>query len=327
MTYCDLPSKSTASPNERLAQSVKGGDSEAARRALKDGACPWSKHESECMAMLAIRLGCADVLDVVMEARSSRGKPILAKFAAFARSVAWNVTDRYRVLSHLKKNGPAPLSANPETITPLMIAAWRGHAPSLVALMGHASTKDFLRVDSNMDSALHWALRGGSAECAGLLIPHCDLKKANINGLTPIMSAAMSGKDGMAAIVALLIPHSDLFAKSQNGFTALHWAISNQNQDALEALAPAFPPSLYNDEHVNPFDLCMAYENLPALLTIAMRAPNQALAKARHLARQGGRPLMEGALDRIILSRAERLILSTMTVNSPAPSARGTRRL
>lgn len=36
---------------------------------------------------------------------------------------------------------------------------------------------------------------------------------------------------------------------------------------------------------------------------------------------------MEGALDRIILSRAERLILSTMTVNSPAPSARGTRRL
>lgn len=248
MTYCDLPSKSTASPNERLAQSVKGGDPEAARMALNDGACPWSKHESECIAMLAIRLECADVLDVVMEARSLRGKPLLAKFAAAARTIAWCLTDRYRVLSHLRKKGPTPIPADPETTTPLMIAARGGHVPTLLALMGHASTKDFLRVDSNMDSALHWALRGGSAECARLLIPHCDLRKANHNGLTPAMEAAASGAPGMAAIAALLIPHSNLAARSRNGFTAIHWAIAHQNQDALEALAPAFPPDFYEDE-------------------------------------------------------------------------------
>lgn len=329
MTALPRPSNPMAPPNERLAHSVKCGDSEAASLALGDGACPWIKRDSECMAMLAIRLGHADVLDVVMAARASRGKPILAKFVSFAKSMAWSLTYRYRVFSHLKKNGLTGLTrlpADPETTTPLMVAAWRGDAASCSALIRQASIADFLSVDSNMDSALHLALGAGSAQCARMLIPHCDLNKANLNGITPLMSAASNVNEGMGAIVAMLMPRSDLRARSPNGFTAIHWAISNQNNAALEALAPAFPPELYDDENVNVFLLCMDEGNLRAISILAARAPDHALSKALDAARSGGHAQMEAALNRVILSREELAVLSATTA-SCAPSAKIARRL
>ena len=76
-------------------------------------------------------------------------------------------------------------------------------------------------------------------DCVKTLLRHCDARKADNVGTTPLMRAAGSG---LAECAALLIARSEVNALDANGWDAMRWAIWGNSMECLELLLPFANP-------------------------------------------------------------------------------------
>ena len=123
-----------------------------------------------------------------------------------------------------------PDGRGPHGNTPLMVAAWRGAADIIEALLAHGVALDAANNDGN--NALWLACVNGHLPTierlarAGVPINH-----ANTTGATCLMYAASSGKT--AVLRTLLSLNADLNLRTQDDFSALDMAA---NLDCLKLL-------------------------------------------------------------------------------------------
>jgi ankyrin repeat protein len=112
--------------------------------------------------------------------------------------------------------------------TPLMMAAMRGEADAVQALLAHgaAPVKDGW-------SPLHYAATGGSAEVVRILLAHgAPIEARSPNGSTPLMMAAKYASE--EAVDALLAAGASRGAKNDLGMDAAAFAAS-AGRDRLAA--------------------------------------------------------------------------------------------
>lgn len=95
--------------------------------------------------------------------------------------------------------------------TALMMAAIKGHAPSVKLLLDRGA-----RVDSDGWTALHYAASGGHAEVARMLILRgANLDARSANGTTPVMLAARN--EHFSTMELLADMGADLTARNDGG--------------------------------------------------------------------------------------------------------------
>jgi rhodanese-related sulfurtransferase len=114
--------------------------------------------------------------------------------------------------------------------TPLMVAAWRGAADIIDALLAHGVTLDAANNDGN--NALWLAcFNGNLATIERLARAGVPINHANTTGATSLMYAASSGKTDV--LRTLLSLNADLNLRTQDDFSALDMAA---NLDCLKLL-------------------------------------------------------------------------------------------
>lgn len=125
----------------------------------------------------------------------------------------------------------------PGSFSLLHLAAYFGIVPLTAKLLFKKSRINRLRLygsgnerdssvnkrDSNDQTALHWAAKGGHSAVVQLLLENgADIEVKNSNGLTPLHSAAERGNEAVAYL--LLKKGVDIEAKDESGWMALHSA-------------------------------------------------------------------------------------------------------
>ncbi|GAB4821600.1 hypothetical protein N2152v2_008646 [Parachlorella kessleri] len=114
-------------------------------------------------------------------------------------------------------------SKDPEGLTPLHLAASKGHLSTLVALLEAGAQPDL--GDAQGRTALHWAAFEGRADCVrALLDAGSSAAAVDAHGSTPLHFAASSGQ---AAAVEALVAHAraSTAATDSEGLTPLHRAM------------------------------------------------------------------------------------------------------
>ena len=111
------------------------------------------------------------------------------------------------------------------------------------------------------DTPINFAARNGNIEMIGaLLTARGDVNKANLEKVTPLMSAAFQGHvaavelllaagNGQSAVVQALLKHGvDVNARYHNDLTALMWAVGNGDVATVKVLLYAgAEPSLLDN--------------------------------------------------------------------------------
>ena len=114
--------------------------------------------------------------------------------------------------------------------TPLMVAAWRGAAGIVEALLAHGVLLDAVNNDGN--NALWLACVNGNPEVMKRLVAAgVPINHANSTGATCLMYAASSGKTDV--LRTLLLLNADMSLRTQDDFSALDMAA---NIDCLQLL-------------------------------------------------------------------------------------------
>lgn len=114
--------------------------------------------------------------------------------------------------------------------TPLMVAAWRGAAGIVEALLAHGVVLDAVNGDGN--NALWLACVNGNPEVMKRLVAAgVPINHANSTGATCLMYAASSGKTDV--LRTLLLLNADMSLRTQDDFSALDMAA---NLDCLQLL-------------------------------------------------------------------------------------------
>ncbi|CAM3354137.1 ankyrin repeat domain-containing protein [Polaromonas hydrogenivorans] len=114
--------------------------------------------------------------------------------------------------------------------TPLMVAAWRGAAGIVEALLAHGVVLDAVNGDGN--NALWLACVNGNPDVMKRLVAAgVPINHANSTGATCLMYAASSGKTDV--LRTLLLLNADMSLRTQDDFSALDMAA---NLDCLQLL-------------------------------------------------------------------------------------------
>ena len=103
---------------------------------------------------------------------------------------------------------------------------------------------------------LHYAARGGHAECVAFLLRKgAPVEARTTGGATPLMRAAFAGHAAISA--ALIRARSDVLSQDSDGETALHKAAAQQHKGVLAVLARECPEAckLNNRHGLLPADL------------------------------------------------------------------------
>ena len=85
-------------------------------------------------------------------------------------------------------------------------------------------------------TALMFAAWRGRVKCVQLLLPVSDATAKSLTGMTALMSAAWRGRE---TCVRLLLPLSDAVSKSNKGLTASDWA-REEKHESLAQLIDAY---------------------------------------------------------------------------------------
>lgn len=108
--------------------------------------------------------------------------------------------------------------AAPNGNTPLMMAAFKGNKPAVLALLAKGAA-----VNRKGWSPLHYAAAGGAADIATILIDRGAILDSRAPaGLTPLMMAAREGHESAAAV--LLDAGADAALLNSEGLTAARLA-------------------------------------------------------------------------------------------------------
>jgi len=126
-----------------------------------------------------------------------------------------------------------PDARGPHGNTPLMLAAWRGDAAIVNALLDHGVALDAVNRDGN--NALWLAcVHGDLSGIERLVRAGVPIDQANSTGATALMYASSSGK--AAVLRQLLALGADASLRTQDDFSALDMAA---NMECLRLLRPA----------------------------------------------------------------------------------------
>lgn len=121
----------------------------------------------------------------------------------------------------------------PDDETPLMLAALRGHADLVRALIARDAD-----VNKTGWTPLHYAATHGHLDIMRMLLEaHAYIDAESPNGTTPLMMAAHYGT--AAAVVLLLEAGADPALKNQQGLTAIDFAERANRRDVAARIAAA----------------------------------------------------------------------------------------
>ena len=120
--------------------------------------------------------------------------------------------------------------AAPNGNTPLMMAAFKGNKPAVLALLGKGAA-----VNRSGWSPLHYAAAGGSADVASILIERgATLDALAPSDLTPLMMAAREGQESTVAV--LLAAGANATLANGEGLTAAQLAERADKPRIVEAI-------------------------------------------------------------------------------------------
>jgi ankyrin repeat protein len=133
-------------------------------------------------------------------------------------------------VSPLQKAGANPNVTTPKHITPLLIAAERGHAAACAALLAGGADPS-VRTPSG-GSPAYLAVSAGHADAvAALVAGGVDPNSTTPAGLTLLEAAARFGLGGVTA--ALCAGGADVAARDARGDTALHKLVASWRESRL----------------------------------------------------------------------------------------------
>lgn len=138
----------------------------------------------------------------------------------------------FRALAELARAPGIDLEASDSSgQTALMMAAIKGHAPSVKQLLERGA-----RVDSPEGwTALHYAASGGHVEVARMLILHgANLDARSANGTTPVMLAARNKQ--FSAMELLADMGADLASRNDGGRGVIEYLESHGETERIAAI-------------------------------------------------------------------------------------------
>lgn len=126
------------------------------------------------------------------------------------------------IVKVLLQAGADPVSRdNPQSATPLHVAAGNGHLPVMEVLKGYYKSVDTR--DNSGRTPLHFAALGGKAQAVRWLLQHgADVNAVDQAGGTALMYG--SGMGHTDVVKVLLQQGADVRARDRIGDTALHYA-------------------------------------------------------------------------------------------------------
>ncbi|XP_048239007.1 uncharacterized protein LOC124117623 [Haliotis rufescens] len=119
-------------------------------------------------------------------------------------------------------------------LTPVMNAAWSGKKDVLDFLVSKGA--DITLTDYDNDNIFHLACEGGNKPIVEYLLPKTDINTRGNKGLTPVMTAAWSGKKDVLDF--LVSKGADITLTDYDNDNILHLACEGGNKPIVEYLLP-----------------------------------------------------------------------------------------
>ncbi|XP_071098527.1 uncharacterized protein [Haliotis cracherodii] len=119
--------------------------------------------------------------------------------------------------------------------TPVMNAAWKGRKDVFDSLVSKGA--DITLTDDDNDNILHLACEGGNKPIVEYLLPKTDINTRGNNGLTPVMTAAWSGKKDVFDFLVSM--GADITLTDYDNDNILHLACEGGNKALVEYLLPS----------------------------------------------------------------------------------------
>jgi len=229
--------KRTLTPSQRLVNAVAEGDLAAVRAALADGANPNACDRAGCPAvMVAASRAAAAIVHTLLAAgadvhtrRTDRhagldDAPLISLPAANG-----SLETLEAVLSH----GATPDASDATGLTPLMCAAFMGHAAIAARLLRQGAGVDAR--DEKGYTALMFAANAGKADVVDVLLSAgADPNAPDHDRSTPLMFAAQHGFDD--CVGRLLARGANPSATGAHGLSAIAFARQNGHHSTEKLL-------------------------------------------------------------------------------------------
>jgi serine/threonine-protein phosphatase 6 regulatory ankyrin repeat subunit A len=152
--------------------------------------------------------------------------------------------NRAAIATLLLSAGASALATTPMEMTPLVLAAIKGHVSIAGALLKHMAGQGLEVKDRMGNTALHWAATHNRAEMVTLLVAAgANTASKTVHGETPLMLAAHKGHLGVVNLLAQHMDERGLHERNASGLTALHYATHAELSD--DALFPVVRALLF----------------------------------------------------------------------------------
>ena len=119
--------------------------------------------------------------------------------------------------------------------TPLILAAYYGHAETVAAILKHPAAKVDLVNKMGFTALTGSAFQGHDAVTKALIKGGANVNATNASGQTPLMFAAMFGRT--SAVKLLVAAGADPSLRNQQGQTAADLAATQGNEEMVALLA------------------------------------------------------------------------------------------
>jgi ankyrin repeat protein len=141
------------------------------------------------------------------------------------------------VVTFLLSQGAEATKAHSYGMTPFMSAVALGHVGMAQGFLELQGGQGLDEGDDTGKTALHWAVRGGHAEAAALLLRNgAGASVRDEDGMTPLMWVGEDGHLGALQILLQEVGEQGLRERDRRGYTALHWAARCDHEEVVRTL-------------------------------------------------------------------------------------------
>ncbi|XP_022099973.1 E3 ubiquitin-protein ligase MIB1-like [Acanthaster planci] len=233
----DLLGGSDASSGAALFQAAATGNTNKVREIIKNhpDAVKFQNDEKQTALQAAAHRGHMDVVSTLVGAKAPLELEDEDGDTALAYAVLGNKPD---IVKHLLLAGSNVNAANNKGLTPLHLAAAKGHQTCVEVLLKPMPSRcDVNCKDQAGNVPLYLAMRSKSKPIVKLLVEHqcIDLRLTNKNGFNSLHNAVMT--TNLYAVEAILRASPNMVnIPKEDGFTALHLAALNGLPDIILTL-------------------------------------------------------------------------------------------
>jgi ankyrin repeat protein len=141
------------------------------------------------------------------------------------------------IITYLMSKGASATTHSARAMTPLMMAAIRGHVSVVQLLFERVSQMNLDEADEGGLTALHMAAFWGHPETvAFLLSKQAEPNARNVEGTTPLVLAARQGHAAVARLLAQHLGRQRVDETDAEGRTALFWAAYEGHEETVDVL-------------------------------------------------------------------------------------------